>query len=263
MLSQLRDLVKHTTNLGIDIIKLTGDEDGNIKIEGMDTDKSIVVKGTFLKQLPEFEGTSGLGNLDWLSGYVNIYKEKSDKVIVKRNTRSFSVEAKDDDGNTLTDSNGNIIFNEVEEDIVEEIHFTRKTPKMKNIYRVVDRRQIPEQYNFLGADWDVVIQPSRQSIEMLGQQASIGFTSFFGVKTVNDVLYLTFGDNAQAEIEFAQGVEGELTKPWIWDISKVLSVLKFADTATCTMSFLDKGALQITLNTGIGEYNYIMPAKAR
>ena len=134
---------------------------------------------------------------------------------------------------------------------------------MKNSYRVVERRQIPDQYNLVSQDWDVVISPSKQSIDMLAQQAAVGFEAFFGVRTEDGVLYLTFGDNSQAEIEFAQDVEGELTKPWIGDIAKVLSVLKFAENADCKMSFLDKGALQITLNTGIGEYNYIMLAKAR
>lgn len=264
MLSQLRDLVKHTSNLGVDIIKLTGDEDGNIKIEGMDADKSLVIKGKFLKQLPEFKGVSGLGNLDWLSGYVNIYKEKDDKVVIKRNLRTVSIETKDDDGTTLTDSNGNIIYNKIEEEVIEEICFSRKTPAVKNSYRVVDRRVIPEQYNFHGADWDVVIIPTKQAIDMLSQQAAIGFETSFGVKTNNRILFLTFGDSSSlGEFEFATDVEGELLKPWIWDIAKVLSVLKFAENAECKMSFLDKGALQITLNTGIGEYNYIMPAKAR
>ena len=178
--------------------------------------------------------------------------------------RTFSVEAKDDDGTILTNSEGNIIYNKIEEEVIEEIRFSRKTPKVKNSYRVVDRRVIPEQYNFLGADWDVVITPSKQAIDMLSQQAAIGFETSFGVKTENGSLFLTFGElSSLGEFEFANNVEGKLLKPWIWDIAKVLSVLKFAENAECTMSFLDKGALQITLNTGIGEYNYIMPAKAR
>ncbi len=263
MLNHLRDLVKHTSSLGVAIIKLTGDEDGSIKIEGMDIDKSVVIKGKFLKQLPELAGVCGLGNLDWLSGFVNIYQEKNDTVKIVRNKRTFPVEVKDDGGTTVVDENGNIKYEKVEENVLEEIHFTRATPKMKSSYRVVDKRQIPEQYSFLGANWDVVIEPSKQSIDLLSQLAGVGFETFFGVKTEDRVLYLTFGDNEQAELEFAQDVDGELTKPWIWDISKVLSILKFSDSAECKMSFLDKGALQITLNTGIGEYNYIMPAKAR
>lgn len=264
MLNYLRDLVKHTTGLDVDVLKLTGDDDGNIKIEGMDTDKSVVLKGTFNKELPELHGVCGLSNLTWLSGYVNLYQEITDTVSIEREARTFSIEVKDEDGSTLKESDGSTVYEEIEEEAIIEFHFSRPTPKMKNIYRVVDRRMIPEQYNFLGADWDVIVKPTKQAIDMLAQQAAIGFESLFGVRTEDGVLFLTFGDSSQmGEIEFANNVDGELTRPWVWDIAKVLTILKFADKADCTMSFLDKGALQITLETGLGIYNFIMPAKAR
>lgn len=264
MLDYLRDLVKHISGLEIDVLKLTGNEDGNIKIEGMDTDKSVVLKGKFKKLLPELEGICGLSNLDQLRGLVNIYQEKSDIVSIKRENRTFSVEIKDEDGSSLLNDDGSIVYEDIEENVIEEFHFSRPTPKLFLPYRLVDRRMIPEQYSFVGANWDVVVKPTKQSIDMLAQVASVGFESSFGVKTVDDTLFLTFGNGDQTgEMEFASDVEGELSKPWIWDIAKVLIILKFSDKADCTMSFLDKGALQITLDTGLGEYNFIMPAKAR
>ncbi len=264
MLNYLRDLVKHTAGLDIDVLKLTGDDDGNVVIEGMDTDKSVVLKGTFQKEIPDLRGICGLSNLEQLNGFVNLYQEKADVISIKREERTFSVEVKDDDGSTLTGTDGSTVYEDIKENIIEEFHFSRPMPKMKNTYRLVDRRMIPEQHTFLGADWDVVVKPTKQAIDMLAIQASIGFESSFGVRTEDGVLFLTFGDSgALGEMEFANDIVGELSKPWVWDIAKVLTILKFADKADCTMSFLEKGALQITLDTGVGEYNYIMPAKAR
>jgi len=263
MLNHLRDVVKHTASLGVEIVKLVGDAEGNVIIEGMDNEKSVIIKGKFLNKLKDFEGTCGLGNLDWLSGFVNLYKEKDDTVKIIRKEQTVSVKVEDENGDYVVDKHGNYVYEEIKEEVLEEIQFMRKSPKMKNSYRVVNRGMIPDQYVFRGAEWDVIIKPTKQSIDLLAQQASIGFETLFGVKTENNVLYLTFGDNNQGEIEFAQDVEGQLTKSWLWDISKVLGVLKLSDKAECTMSFLDKGALQITLNTGLGEYNYIMPARAR
>ena len=264
MLNYLRDLVKHTSGLDMDVLKITGDDDGNIQIEGMDTEKSIVLKGKFNKEIPELHGVCGLSNLTWLSGYVNLYREKTDDVSIIRKDQTYSIEVKNPDGSTLTGPDGSTVYEDIEENMIEELHFVRKSPRVKNSYRVVDRRMIPDQYNFVGADWDVVVKPTKQAIDMLAQQAAIGFESSFGVKTEDDILFLTFGDDGLlGEMEFATDIDGELSKPWIWDIGKVLTILKFADQAECTMSFLDKGALQITLNTGLGEYNYIMPAKAR
>lgn len=264
MLNELRDLVKYTSNLGIGVIKLTGDKDGITQIEGVDNDKSLVIKGKFLSSLPELEGTSGLSNLDWLSGFVNIYREKNDTIEVIRNDRTTLVEVRDDDDNPVLDINGVVKQEKVTQNVLEEIKFVRPTPRMVNVYRVVDQRMIPEQYNFRGSEWDVIIEPTKQSIDLLSLQASVGYEQFFGVKTENNVLYFTFGETgSQAELEFATNVSGELTKAWVWDITQVLSILKLSEKAECTMSFLDMGALQITLETGLAVYNYILPAKAR
>ena len=262
MLNCLRDLMRHTAGLGIEVIKVTGDND-KVSVEGMDTGKTVVLKGEFTKELPELNGVFGLSQLEVLSKLVNVYKEAGDDLKIVRKEKEFSVQ-KTEDGELVFDSDGNPEYEKVREEIIDEFIFSRKSPKMVNPYRVLDRRMIPDQAKFGGADWDIVIKPTKQAIDLLATQASFGVEEYFGVKTEGDVLYLTFGDqSSQAVIEFATDVKGTMTKPWLWNVSSTLSILKFSENAECTMSFLDKGALQITLKTGLAEYNYIMPAKAR
>ncbi len=264
MLDYLRDLVKHTNNLGVQVIKVTGDSAGNVILEGMEDDKTVVIKGKFLKSIPEFEGVCGLGQLDQLNNILNIYSHKDDEIEVKRENRKFSMVVKDDKGDTVLDGDGSPTYEEVEEDVIGILLFKRDSAKMKNPYRITDKRQIADQFDFLGATWDVEIEPTQSAIDMLGKQSGIGFSETFGVKTEDGNLFIVLGDPAlQASFLFAKDVVGEMTNPWTWDLGKVLSILKLSSNAECSMRFLDKGLLQITLNTGQAEYNYILPAKAR
>ena len=264
MLNYLRDLVRNTGNLDVQIIKITGDIDGKVTIEGMDEGKTVVIKGKFIKDIPEFEGTFGLSNLDELSGYLNIYSSPASKIEIIREDKSFSTVVKDENHQPILDDDGNPTYEEVVENVISELHFKLDSEEMINRYRVVDKRMITDQYNFLGAKWDIEIEPSQASIEKLAKQASVGYTETFGVKTKDGNLYVVMGiPELQSSFLFAKDVEGEITNPWLWDLSKVLSILKLSSNAECTMSFLDKGVLQITLNTGLAEYNYILPAKAR
>lgn len=268
MLDNLRDLVRHTTGLGVETLKLTGTE-GNVVIEGVDTDKSIVIKGEFKQEIPELEGICGLSKLDHLSGIVRAYNKKEDTVLVSRSTKMMKMDKRDADGKLITDENGNAVSVEEEVDHISQLTFKRKSPAMKNDYRVIDRRMIPDQYSMASAvNWDVVIEPNQTSIELLQQQASIGIDQYFGVKTREvegvNTLFVTLGEaGSEAELEFATDIEGNMTRDWIWSLDTVLKILKMADSAICTMSFLDKGALQITLDTGLAEYNYIMPSRSR
>ena len=42
----------------------------------------------------------------------------------------------------------------------------------------------------------------------------------------------------------------------------ILSILKVADANNTTMSFSNEGAMQITLDSGLAVYKYIIPAQA-
>ena len=259
LLNYLKDLVAHTSGLGINSIKITGDNN-NVTIEGSDeVNKTLVIKGKFLKNVPEFKGVCGFGELEWLTNYVNAYKHKDDTATVIREDRTYRQVITDDNGNAVLDDKGNPETESVTNNVITEIHFKRGT-QMKNEYRVMDLRILPEQPKFSGLPWDVVIEPTNRSIDLLATQAGFNVEKFFGVTIDDSTMYLTFGNTAM--VEFAYDVDGEITRAWTWELKKVLDVLKLSSDAECTMSFSNKGALQVTLNTGLAEYNYIIPAKA-
>jgi len=259
LLNYLKDLVAHTSGLGINSIKITGDGK-TAQIEGSDeTNKTLVIKGKFLKDVPEFEGLCGLGDLEWLTNYVNAYQHRDDAATIVREDKTYPQTVVDDNGNDVLDNNGEPETKQVTNNVITEIHFKRGT-QMKNEYRVMGLQALPAQPKFSGLNWDIEIEPTKRAIDLLSTQAGFGVEKFFGVIIDDGTMYLSFGNTAM--IEFAQEVEGDITRAWTWEIKKVLDVLKLSSDAECTMCFSDKGALQITLNTGLAEYNYIIPAKA-
>ena len=74
----------------------------------------------------------------------------------------------------------------------------------------------------------------------------------------------TFGDASShgGEFVFVNDVSGKLTKAWNWPVAAVLSILKAADVNNTVVSFSDEGAMQITLDSGLAVYKYIIPAQA-
>ena len=83
----LSDIVKHIAGLGfINEIKLTGTED-KTSIEGIDANKTVIVKGQLKIPSQDFIGDFGMGQLGLLKGLVEfpIFKdEKTSLKIVKR-----------------------------------------------------------------------------------------------------------------------------------------------------------------------------------
>jgi hypothetical protein len=77
-------------------------------------------------------------------------------------------------------------------------------------------------------------------------------------------LIFSFGDASThaGEFVFAEGITGKSKNQMSWPVAQVQSILKIADVNNTTMSFSDEGALQITLDSGLATYKYILPAQA-
>jgi hypothetical protein len=56
-------------------------------------------------------------------------------------------------------------------------------------------------------------------------------------------------------------VGGQLKRAWSWPVTQVLSILSL--TGDKTMRISDDGAMQITVDSGIAVYNYILPAQTK
>ena len=78
----------------------------------------------------------------------------------------------------------------------------------------------------------------------------------------NLVFFIGDSSTDKVELPFANNVEGELKTGWSFPLSTVLTILKLSDTSTMNMKISDQGAMMIMVDSGLGIYEYILPAKA-
>lgn len=85
----------------------------------------------------------------------------------------------------------------------------------------------------------------------------------FQVSTDNGNLVFKFGDATThaGTFVFQSGVTGKLKQAWAWPVTQVQSILNL--TGDKTVRIADVGALQITVDSGIAEYEYILPAQSK
>jgi hypothetical protein len=128
---------------------------------------------------------------------------------------------------------------------------------------------LPDQPRFNEPKWDVTINPSKANVQQLAWAANglSAYEQYFIPKIVDGDLRFFIGEDDAATqrggVVFATELTETFESSHKWKIQQVLAVLKAADTADCEMAFSLKGAIQITLNTGLGTYRYIFPAKVR
>jgi len=239
----LQDIVSHTHNLGfLNTVKITGD-DKKTQIDSMADDRTVIMFGETANPYPDMIGIFGMPQMSKLKYLLDCpeYKEGASIEVVK------------------VDRNG--------EEVPTGLHFENATKDFKNDYRFMNTEIINEKLKtvkFRGVKWDVEVTPSLASIQRFSFQAAANneHTTFLA-KTDSGNLKFTFGDAAShgGEFVFATGVVGNLTKGWTWPVLPVLSILKAADVNNCTMSLSNEGALQITLDSGLAVYKYIIPAQ--
>ena len=85
----------------------------------------------------------------------------------------------------------------------------------------------------------------------------------FTVKTENNNLVFSFGDASQhaGSFVFHTDVQGSLKHAWAWPVAQVQAILNL--DGKVTMSISDQGAMQLTVDSGLAEYNYILPAQTK
>jgi len=240
----LQDIVAHTNKLGfLNIVKVTGTEDKTL-IDSMADDKSVIMYAETANPYPQMIGTFGMPQLEKLRYLVDGKEYQEDAKIEV----------------VTGDRNGDII--------PVGLHFENKDGDFKNDYRFMNQAIIEEKLKtvkFRGVNWHVEVNPTVASIQRFNFQAGANteHTTFLA-KTDGDKLVFVFGDQSShgGEFVFATGITGKITKAWTWPVNAVLSILKIADANNTTMSFSNDGAMQITLDSGLATYKYIIPAQA-
>ena len=242
------DIIKHTAGLGfIELVKVEGTST-DIQIAAMDEDRTVVINGTLKDPIPGLEGTVGLSRIGILSGYLKFPPFLSDKAnveIATQERKQVTIPAEISFDST---DGHNSHYRFMSPEIVEE---TIKVPPFK------------------GAQFAVEVIPSKSALKDLSYMTGIlgGVESLFTVSTNanNDLLFnIGSGPTDRTKIVFAKDVEGELKHQWSYPLAQVLAICKLHDTSqSMTLSFSDQGALKIAVDSGLGEYTYILPARSQ
>ena len=241
----LKDVLKHTHSLGIfEMVKVKGtvEETG---IETVDADKTVIFKGKTINPVPDFvDATVGLSRMSVLDGYLRFPGFDDENATVEvltqdRNGAEVPVEVK-----FVSDEGTDAHYRFMLADVVNQ--------QLKDI-------------TFKGAEFDVNIVPSAKNLKELGYFNSVlgAFESTFSPRTEDGKLYFYIGDAGadRTKVLIADGVDGTMTHEFHWPLDVALKILRLGDNANIVMSFNAKGSLQIKVNSGIGEYTYLLPAK--
>jgi len=240
MKDHLLDLVQHTFDLGcIDLIKVTG-TDADTVINGVAEDKSVILEAHFANPVADFMGTFGMPNLGKLKTLLNLqeYREDAKLTITRRATG-------EPDG----------------------INFENKAGDFRNNYRFMASEIVNDKLKtlkFKGVNWHITFEPTVAAIQRLKMQAQANSEEpNFQVKTDNKNLKFFFGDHSthSGNFVFQSDVTGTLKHSWSWPVAQVTSILGL--TGDKTMKISDDGCMQITVDSGMAVYNYILPAQTK
>jgi len=236
----LLDLVQHTYDLGcIDLIKIVGDENST-QIEGLAEDLSVVVKGEYKNPVADFVGTFGMPNLSKLKTLLNLQEYKEDaKLTITRKTP--------------TEPDG--------------IDFVNKTGDFKNNYRFMTSGVVSEKLKtarMKSVPWHIEFEPAVASIMRLKMQMSANAEEpNFQVKTDGTDLKFYFGDHSThaGNFVFQSDITGQLKRAWSYPAKQFASIMDLVGDKTIRIS--DDGVAQITVDSGVAVYNYLLPAQSK
>ena len=239
----LQDVVAKTHSLGfLSLVKVNSEAEATT-IESMAEDRSVILNSTTHNAVSEFNGTFGMPNLDKLALHLkNPEYQKDAKIDVVKAERNGEV-------------------------IPTHIHFENASGDFENDYRFMNKQIIEEKLKsvkFKGATWNVTFQPSMAAIgRMKLQSAAHAEEPTFNVSTKDNDLVFSFGDQSThaGTFVFEAGVEGTLAHTWSWPVAQVQAILNL--DGEITMSISDQGAMQISVDSGLAKYDYILPAQSK
>ena len=239
----LQDLVAHTHSLGFLPLVKVSSTDKETTIESMAEDRSVILNAKAHNVVSDFEGTFGMPNLNKLDIHLKCpeYKEGATIKVVKQQR------------------NG--------EEIPTGLHFVNATADFENDYRFMNQDIINEKLKtvkFKGATWDIDFKPSMASIQKFKfQSAAHSDEKTFQVSTKDGNLVFSFGDASThaGNFVFQAGVNGKLKQTWSWPVTAIQIILNLP--GDISMRIADAGALNITVDSGITVYDYILPAQSK
>lgn len=240
MRDHLLDLVEHSIDLGcIDMLKIEGTAD-KTKIIGIGNDQSVVIDGVFHNPIAEFVGVFGMPNLPKLKTILNLDEYRQDATLTMSRNNSGDLDG---------------------------IEFANKSGDFRNTYRFMVANVVTNKVptpTFLGTNWSVEFEPAAANIQRLKWQMSANAEEpNFQVKIDNGNLVFSFGITAThaGNFVFQSAVNGTLKRNWNYPAAQIASIL--ASNGNKTMKLSDDGVMQITVDSGLAVYNYIVMAQTK
>jgi hypothetical protein len=242
MKDYLLDLIQHTSIAEIDLVKVTGTDKQTV-ITARAENKSVVVEGTFKTPIADFIGTFGMPNLSKLKTIVGFEEyDETSKINITRTQRD-------------------------NEDVPTTIHFETNNGDFVNDYRLMIKSIVEEKVGkltFRGAAWNVEFEPSVAGILRLKKQASANSEEqHFTMTTSGTELKINFGDPSthNGNFVFHSGITGKLSQPWKWPVKVFQSIMELPGDKIVKIA--DQGAVEITVDSGLATYIYLLPAHSK
>ena len=242
----MKDVIRHTHDLGIfEMVKIKGTAE-TTEVETVDADKTVIFKGVMNNPVVDFiDATVGLSRMGVLKGYLQYPDFDAEDATVSVKTQERN-----------------------EETVPVEVEFVSANGTDAH-YRFMLADVINQQLKdikFKGAEFEVNIVPTQKMMKDLTYFNTVlaAYEANFSPKTDNCALYFHVGDGGsdRTKILIDNNVEGEITTDWKWPLDVVLKILRLGDNANLVMSFNNQGLLQIKVDSGMGVYTYLLPARS-
>ena len=238
----LQDIVSHTHSLGfIETLKVSNED--NTMVESMAADRSVIMTATTHSPVSEFTGVFGMPDLGKLAYHLKNPEYKDDAKI--------EVVSAERNGETVP----------------THIHFENAGGDFHNDYRFMNKAIIEEKLKsvkFKGNSWNVELEPSMAAIQRMKLMAGAhSEETVFQVRTEDGNLNFYFGDEVThaGKFTFQHDIEGTLAHTWAWPVAQTIAILNLDGDKT--MSITDQGAMQISVDSGMAKYDYILPAQQK
>lgn len=239
----LNDIIHHTLPIGnIELLRVTG-TDTETTISAVSTEnKSVILTAKMKTSVPAFKGVFGMTSLEKL-----------------RTILSF-----DDEYNSDAKIN---VLKEIKdgEDHPAVIHFENKDGDFVNDYRLMSKTLIEQKIKnviFKGATWHLNFKPTVAGINRLKKQSNVHSDEpNFNVLYENNSIAMSFGNPAThaGKFVFQAGVSGSLSKSFHWPVKQFLAIMDLTGDKHVYIS--DAAVMRITLDSGLTDYEYLLPAQ--
>lgn len=243
MLPILKDLVAHVNPIGsVSLMRLIQKGD-HVQIDGFNDEKTLIIFAKTHKELAGFDDTFGMGDFNKLAYLLKSPEyQDSPKIEIKTENRNGSV-------------------------IPTEITFENKLGDFKNRYKFVHPEIVNEKLKsitFSEPSWDVVFEPAMTAIARLKLMSGAhSDEAVFQLKTKNDNLMLIFGDanTHGGEFVFHPDVKKNISNNFYWPNNIFTAILNLDGDKKISIS--NEGLVKISVNSGLINYEYLIPAQQK